>query len=153
MRSPLYSVYRYWDILTEKIWKIFIRKWVLANQRSERYFSHVKKKIETSNHNRERSFFQLWEKWYVQSKATEVCEFRAKIPAFYRLLKFAAPSLCELLRRYSTRKDNKVEFFFVEKWKTSRKLDWNSFVYFTIVKENWREPANQQRKGKNRTWR
>ena len=103
---PLYSVYRYWDILTEKIWKIFIRKWVLANQRSERYFSHVKKKIETSNHSRERSFFQLWEKWYVQSKATEVCEFRAKIPAFYRLLQLAAPSLCELLRRYSTRKDN-----------------------------------------------
>ena len=28
-------------------------------------------------------FFQVWEKWYVQSEATEVCEFRAKIPAFY----------------------------------------------------------------------
>ena len=31
-------------------------------------------------------FFHVWEKWYVQSEATEVCEFRAKIPAFYRPL-------------------------------------------------------------------
>ena len=28
-------------------------------------------------------FFHVWEKWYVQSEATEVWEFRAKIPAFY----------------------------------------------------------------------
>ena len=28
--------------------------------------------------------FHVCEKWYVQSKATEVREFRAKFPAFYR---------------------------------------------------------------------
>ena len=28
-------------------------------------------------------FFHVWEKWYVQSEATQVCEFRAKIPASY----------------------------------------------------------------------
>ena len=28
-------------------------------------------------------FFRVWEKWYVQSEATEVCEFRAEIPAFH----------------------------------------------------------------------
>ena len=44
-------------------------------------------------------FFHVWEKWYVQSEATEVCEVRAKIPAFYRRLQFAAP-----LRRHSARK-------------------------------------------------
>ena len=27
-------------------------------------------------------FFHMWEKWYVQTEATEVCEFRAKIPSF-----------------------------------------------------------------------
>ena len=27
-------------------------------------------------------FFHEGEKWYVQSEATEVCEFRAKIPPF-----------------------------------------------------------------------
>ena len=36
-------------------------------------------------------FFHVWEKWYVQSEATEVCEFRAKIPAFY----------CSLQRRFA----------------------------------------------------
>ena len=35
-------------------------------------------------------FFHVWEKWYVQSEATEVREFRAKIPAFY----------CSLQRRF-----------------------------------------------------
>ena len=34
-------------------------------------------------------FFHVWEKWYVQSEATEVCEFRTKIPAFYRHLRLA----------------------------------------------------------------
>ena len=28
-------------------------------------------------------FFHVWEKWYVQSEAKEVCDFSAKIPAFY----------------------------------------------------------------------
>ena len=36
-------------------------------------------------------FFHVLEKWYVQSEATEVCEFRAKIPAFY----------CSLQRRFA----------------------------------------------------
>ena len=36
-------------------------------------------------------FFHVWEKWYVQSEATEVCEFLAKIPAFY----------CSLQRRFA----------------------------------------------------
>ena len=27
-------------------------------------------------------FFYVWEKWYVQSEDTEVCEFHAKIPAY-----------------------------------------------------------------------
>ena len=40
-------------------------------------------------------FFHVWEKWYVQSEVTEVCEFRTKIPALNRGLQLAAPSLCE----------------------------------------------------------
>ena len=42
-------------------------------------------------------FFHLWEKWYVQSKATAVCEFRSKIPAFYKRLQLAASPIWELL--------------------------------------------------------
>ena len=30
-----------------------------------------------------RPYVSVWEKWYIQSKATEMCEFCAKIPAFY----------------------------------------------------------------------
>ena len=32
-------------------------------------------------------------------------------------------------------------------------MEWNSFVCFTVDKENGREPAKQQWKGKNRTRR
>ena len=35
-------------------------------------------------------YVSVWEKWYVQSKATEMCEFCAKIPAFYGHLQLAA---------------------------------------------------------------
>ena len=30
-------------------------------------------------------------------------------------------------------------------------MEWNSFICFTVDKESGREPAKQQRKGKNRT--
>ena len=40
-----------------------------------------------------------------------------------------------------------------EKVKNISEVEWNSFVCFTVDKENGREPAKQQRKGKNRTSR
>ena len=42
--------------------------------------------------------FSHAKKWYVQSKATVMREFRPNIPAFYSLLQLAAPSLCKLAR-------------------------------------------------------
>ena len=39
-------------------------------------------------------FLHLWGKWHVQSEVTEVCELRAKIPAFYRRLQLAASGAC-----------------------------------------------------------
>ena len=36
----------------------------------------------------------------------------------------------------------------MKKQKTSWKLEWNSFVYFSVDEENCREPAKQQRRGK-----
>ena len=92
--------------------------------------------------------FNVWEKWYVQSEVTEVCEFRAKIPAFYRRLQLAAP----VLPRHHWEK-----FFSTiiscKKWKTFPTLEWNSFVYFSVYEENCREPAEQHWKGKNGTRR
>ena len=85
-----------------------------SNQSEERtmFFTREKKK-EKSNHNRERCFSKCEKNdtYLVQSKATDVCEFRARIPAFYKRLQLAEPSLCELLRRHLTKKDNNVEFF------------------------------------------
>ena len=49
--------------------------------------------------------------WYDQSEATEVCEVRLKISAFYRHLLLAAPLLSELLRRHSMREVSLEEFF------------------------------------------
>ena len=37
--------------------------------------------------------------------------------------------------------------------KNISEMEWNSFVCFTVDKENGRETAKQQRKGKNRTRR
>ena len=37
--------------------------------------------------------------------------------------------------------------------KNISEMEWNNFVSFSVDKENGREPAKQQRKGKNRTRR
>ena len=47
---------------------MFVRKLVLANQRSERWFSDVKKMIRPIRIAND--FFHVWEKWYVQSEVT-----------------------------------------------------------------------------------
>ena len=83
-------------------------------------------------------FFHVWEKWYVQSEATEVCEFRA----FY-------------IRTSHTfnEKSFTQRVFLAKKVKNISEMEWNSFVCFTVDKENGREPAKQPRKGINRTRR
>ena len=43
--------------------------------------------------------------------------------------------------------------FLAKNVKNISEMEWNSFVCFTVDKENGREPAKQQRKGKNRTRR
>ena len=43
--------------------------------------------------------------------------------------------------------------FLAKKVKNISEMEWNSFVCLTFNKENGREPAKQQRKGKNRTRR
>ena len=57
------------------------------------------------------------------------------------------------LRTHSTRKVLRKEFFYAKKVKNISEMEWNSLVCFTVNKENGREPAKQQRKGKNRTRR
>ena len=67
-----------------------IGKWTLANQKSERWFSLVQKKWYVQSESRT-VVFHVWEKWYLQSEVTEVYEFPAKIPAFYKRLTIQRP--------------------------------------------------------------
>ena len=80
-RKILYYIHTEKYSPKSKLVRKFVRKLVLANQRSERWFLLVKKWYVQSESRT--MFFHGWEKWYVQSEATEVCEFRAKITAFY----------------------------------------------------------------------
>ena len=125
-------LYTYWHLLTENLWRKYLHRQMSSSQSEERK--------DTSNRNRERCFFHVWEKWYVQSKATEVCEFRVKIPAFYRRLQLAAPSLCELLRKHSTRGDRKVEFLSQKREKHLG--NWIEIVLYLYTKKlylRWRK--------------
>ena len=78
------------------------------------------------------------EKNYTSNQKRKRCEFRAKIPAFYRRLQLAAP-----LRRHSTRKVFSKCF---SHKKCEKHLGNWSFVCFAVDEENCREPAKQQRK-------
>ena len=84
-------------------------------------------------------FFHVWEKWYIQSEATEVCEFRAKITAFY----------CSLHRRFAHIQREK----FYSKSFSPEKSEKHFGNGVEVDKENGRVPTKQQRKGKNRTRR
>ena len=77
----------------------------------------TREKNDTSNQNRERCFFHVWEKWYVQSEATEVSKFRAKIPAFY----------CSLQRRFAHIQREKFysKSFLAKKVKNISEMEWN----------------------------
>ena len=76
-----------------------------------------------------------------------MCEFRVKIPAFYRSLqrRFAHIQRQKFYSKSFSRESGKKTMI--------SEMEWNSFVCFTVDKDNGREPAKQQRKGINRTRR
>ena len=90
-------------------------------------------------------FFHAWEKWYVQSEATEACEFRAKISAFY----------CSLQRRFHTfnEKSFTQRVFLAKKVKNISEMEWNSFVCFTVDKKKKSVESGRKNSGKGKTER
>ena len=84
-----YTPYTYWEILTKKLCRKFCTQ-ISSSQSEERTMVFTREKWYVQSESR-KMFFHVLEKWYVQSEATEVCEFRAKIPAFY----------CSLQRRFA----------------------------------------------------
>ena len=91
-------------------------------------------------------FFHVGEKWYIQSEATEVCEFCTKIPAFYRHLQLAE-HFADIWQEKVFSKCFSQSVFLVKKVKNS----WNSFVCFAVDEKNCREVGKKQQKEKNRT--
>ena len=101
----------------------------------------------SSSQSKERTMlFRTWKQRYVQSEATEVCEFPTEIPVFCRRLQLAAPSLTSFFADIQREKFFSKSFFLVKKCETSRKLEWNSFVCFIVDEYNCRQPEKQQRK-------
>ena len=131
---------------------ISIHKSDLANQKSKRCLSQVKKSIcpiriaQTSRfHVFTFSVFTCKKNWYFQSKATKVHEFWAKIP--FRHLQLAVSLLCKLIHRHSRRKDyNLSTVSLEEKRKTSEIL----FYISLSMKKSEESQQNNSRRGKNR---
>ena len=75
-------LYTYWHLLTENLWRKYFHTQMSSSQSEERtmFFTRKKKRYVLSESRK--MLFHVWEKWCVQSKATGVCEFRVKIPAF-----------------------------------------------------------------------
>ena len=90
-------------------------------------------------------FFHVWEKWYVQSEAKpqRCVSFAPKFPPFI--------AACSVASHTVNGKSFTQIVFLAKKLKNISEMEWNSFVCFTVDKENGREQAKQQRKGKNRT--
>ena len=102
-------------------------------------------KNDTSNHNRERCFFTCEKNDTSNQKPQMRVSFAPKFPPF-----IAARSSA----RHTFNEKSFTERVFLAKIvKNISEMEWNSFVCFTVDKENGREPAKQQRKGINRTRR
>ena len=68
-----------------KSYVVNFRTQISSSQSEERTMVFTREKWYVQSESR-KMFFHVLENWYVQSEATEVCEFRAKIPAFSRPL-------------------------------------------------------------------
>ena len=117
-----------------------IRKWVLSQSEEWTMVFTREKKIMIHPIRIANDFlFHMREKWYVQSEAKEVCEFRAKIPAF-------SSSLLSPALHTFEEKSFSQRVFLLKKMKNISEMEWNSFVCFTVDKENCKGPAKQPQK-------
>ena len=131
-----------------KSYAVNFRTQISSSQSEERTMVFTREKIDTSNQNRERCFFHVWEKWYVQSKNVvkpQMCVSSASSPPPY-IAAFSAAS--QFASHTFNEKSSTQRVFLVIKVKNISEMEWNSFVCFTVDKEKGRDPAKQQRKGK-----
>ena len=105
----------------------------------------TREKYDTSNQNRKRCFFTCEKNDTSNQKPQRCASFAPKFPPFI--------AACSATLHTFNEKSFTQRAFLAKKLKNSSEMEWNSFVCFTVDKENGREPAKQQRKGKNRTRR
>ena len=106
-----------------------------SSQSEERTMAFTRAKKDTSNQNREGCFLR-WGKNVTSNQKPQRCVSFA--PNFRLFLQVAAT-----LPTNSTREVFLEEFFLSKSEKNIRKLVWNGFVCFTVVKEKCREWAKQ----------
>ena len=105
----------------------------------------TREKNDTSNRNRERCFFTCEKNDMSNQKLQRSVSFASKLPPF--IAACSAPSHTFNEKSFTQR------VFLAKKVKNISEMEWNSLVCFSVDKENGREQAKQQRKGKNRTRR
>ena len=77
-----YGMFHVPGFIDAQSYVVNFRTQISSSQSEERTMVFTREKWYVQSESR-KMFFHVLEKWYVQSEATEVCEFRAKIPAFY----------------------------------------------------------------------
>ena len=102
----------------------------------------TREKNNTSNQNRERCFFTCEKNDTSNQRPQRCVSFAPKFPPFIAACSAASYTFNEKIftQRVSLSK----------KGENILEMEWNSFVCFTVDKENGRERAKQQRKRKNR---
>ena len=121
------------------------RTQISSSQSEERPMVFTREKNDTSNQNRKRCFFTCEENDTSNQKPQRCVSFAPKFPPFIAAYNAASHTF--------SNKSFTQRVFLAKKVKNISEIEGNSFVYFTVDKENGREPAKQQRKGKNRTRR
>ena len=116
-----------------------------SSQSEEWTMVFTREKNDTSNQNRERCFFTCEKNDTSNQKPQRCVSFAPKFPPFI--------AACSAASHTFNEKSLLKEYFSLKKVKNISEMEWNSFVCFTVDKENCGEPAKQLRKGKNRTRR
>ena len=129
---------------SRKSYVVNFRTQISSNQSEERTMVFTREKNDTSNQNRERCFF-MCEKNDTSNQKPQKCVSFAPIPPVI--------AACSAASQTFNEKSFTQRVFLAKKVKNISEMEWNSFVCFTVDKENGREPAKQQRKGKNGTRR
>ena len=124
----IYIYYIHTEKYSLKSYVVNFRTQISSSQSEERTMVFTREKNDTSN-----------------QKPQRCVSFAPKFPPFI--------AACSAASHTFNEKSFTQRVFLAKKVKNISEMEWNSFVCFTVDKENGREPPKEQRKGKNRTRR